>query len=1251
MAATYETALCIIPPKSQWSSVDRLRGLYDKAYGKWPPHVNIVYPFVDVANLENAVDQVQNGLSTWLAAPKTGTVDRRVCLDSAAFFAQRDKQNTLYLTQAGDNAFASGPPVNPGPRTNWSFSQSLSTLRRDILKAMGRTNDGKYKMHLTVGQTLDSESDRHKFLLCKAALLPALDWEVSHLAILIRERHGAASQMKLWGTISFDGDLTRFNPPSSFYQDGVSPPVAPTAGEEAVDGELDDEGDEEEQAGAESTSREASYYFDDELCLWKPYIDDQLSEEDLPDVQTITVSSYNVLGEFIFPPTQERYPAIVKNILSKPADIMALQEVSDDFLSYLLADEGVRDAYPFLSHGPPAQSDIPPLPSLNNIVVLSRWSFEWEWLCSRRRHKRSIVVTFPDVARQGPLVVAAVHLTCGLADGAVVAKKKELQQLLTHLRRHYAHSPWILAGDFNIATSRFTINAALERKAISPQSVDTLAGLETMLASAGLTDAWSFCRHELEEASDDEHGLEDDLFDGEQGATFNPLVNALAAELVGSGFNMRPQRYDRILVRDEGLRVSSFGKFGLPSRQSQQGVKPLPASDHWGVRCAIAVEPVPETVEQPAEDILKLVVPVELKKAAASLVDAEVEQTLIDLKVMPTEEETEKRKSAVQLLREVLTGAAPGEEAESPAAKLLQTSFVLAPVGSYGLGVWTPSSDIDCLCVGRLTSATFFDLALHRLRRAAARDVKILRRVRAQSGVMLELEVRGIKMDLQYCPAGAVAASWPAALRLPPDDPAFALPAQTLAKLKAARDLDYLRRSVPDPACFRLAHRFVRAWAQARGIYAARFGYLGGVQISVLLARVCKLLARDAAAAGDPPPSLSDLLVSFFHHYAAFDFETALVFDPFFHRRRLAYTRTPREPLAILGFHPPALNTSHAASRPSARAVADEFKRAASLLSEDSGLRWARFLGDGDAPLGRGAADFLAGFGGYIRIDVQYWGLSLAKGMSFVGWLESRVVVLLVDLQRSLPKLHARMWPARFVEAAEAAAGDGDAPDRYYQGCYLVGLGRLDGAAAGGLARGTLQTVLDRFTAALRADARYFDAATQWVNAAVVKRAELPAGLVVDGRDWGAYAPGDDVSDDEEDDEDAEASDETGSDAGDGPRAARKTKKTGKGGRKHRNQPAARAGPASGPARKLRPAEDVIKRLRWDAGLDESDFVVGYDDRFRGPMEKALELWKSDQTHEEFIPQHRVLYFRRKSDGVVVWDRESRKDDIFGSGV
>ena len=50
-------------------------------------------------------------------------------------------------------------------------------------------------------------------------------------------------------------------------------------------------------------------------------------------------------------------------------------------------------------------------------------------------------------------------------------------------------------------------------------------------------------------------------------------------------------------------------------------------------------------------------------------------------------------------------------------------------------------------------------------------------------------------------------------------------------------------------------------------------------------------------------------------------------------------------------------------------------------------------------------------------------------------------------------------------------------------------------------------------------------------------------------------------------------------------------------------------------------------------------------------MEISLKNWKGGEvTDEEFIPQHRIVWFKRDADGKKVWDRKQRLDYIFGSG-
>ena len=89
----------------------------------------------------------------------------------------------------------------------------------------------------------------------------------------------------------------------------------------------------------------------------------------------------------------------------------------------------------------------------------------------------------------------------------------------------------------------------------------------------------------------------------------------------------------------------------------------------------------------------------------------------------------------------------------------------------------------------------------------------------------------------------------------------------------------------------------------------------------------------------------------------------------------------------------------------------------------------------------------------------------------------------------------------------------------------------------------------------------------------------------------------------------------------------------------------------------LRPAKDILSRIRHDPSLHEADFIVGYIDRHEPEMmEMDVAAWKggvADVTDEEWIPQHRIMYFRKKGDeeGRRVWDRATRLDRLFGSGV
>lgn len=43
---TYKTAIALLPPSSITSPIEAVRSVHDKNFKRWPPHINLIYPFL-----------------------------------------------------------------------------------------------------------------------------------------------------------------------------------------------------------------------------------------------------------------------------------------------------------------------------------------------------------------------------------------------------------------------------------------------------------------------------------------------------------------------------------------------------------------------------------------------------------------------------------------------------------------------------------------------------------------------------------------------------------------------------------------------------------------------------------------------------------------------------------------------------------------------------------------------------------------------------------------------------------------------------------------------------------------------------------------------------------------------------------------------------------------------------------------------------------------------------------------------------
>jgi hypothetical protein len=178
-------------------------------------------------------------------------------------------------------------------------------------------------------------------------------------------------------------------------------------------------------------------------------------------------------------------------------------------------------------------------------------------------------------------------------------------------------------------------------------------------------------------------------------------------------------------------------------------------------------------------------------------------------------------------------------------------------------------------------------------------------------------------------------------------------------------------------------------------MYSAKFGFLGGVHITLLLSWICKRLGQNPGTV-----TATDIVTSFFHHYAQFNWANDMVYDAIYHKKRPRYYRSAREPMVVLGYHAPNSNIAHTATVPGLNLLVKAFKTAATQLCEP-GMTWEAFFGapavpELDSQLPHGEAEFICTNNNFVKVDIQFWGRTLAKGKSLVGWVESRCISLVI---------------------------------------------------------------------------------------------------------------------------------------------------------------------------------------------------------------------------------------------------------------
>jgi poly(A) polymerase len=121
-----------MPPQEIWQSIQDIRATHDAAYKRWPPHINVLYPFVKESFFDAEIETIAGVLS--------GIEPFEIVLKRFNYFDKRNQQ-TLYVFLQPSPAKAIG-----------KLQQIYDSLIAKYPACASAKNRSQFHGHLTCGQ-------------------------------------------------------------------------------------------------------------------------------------------------------------------------------------------------------------------------------------------------------------------------------------------------------------------------------------------------------------------------------------------------------------------------------------------------------------------------------------------------------------------------------------------------------------------------------------------------------------------------------------------------------------------------------------------------------------------------------------------------------------------------------------------------------------------------------------------------------------------------------------------------------------------------------------------------------------------------------------------------------------------------------------------------------------------------------------------------------------------------------------------
>lgn len=334
-----------------------------------------------------------------------------------------------------------------------------------------------------------------------------------------------------------------------------------------------------------------------------------------------------------------------------------------------------------------------------------------------------------------------------------------------------------------------------------------------------------------------------------------------------------------------------------------------------------------------------------------------LDQTLVKKLAFETEKGDRIRTQALNTLRKELQHWCPEGQ--------------LLPIGSFRLGIHSPDSDIDILCLSPMdySRESFQEVFFSQLSQLP--DVSYCYGIFSAKVPIIKLIYQGVKIDLQFASTSQDLKSINTS----------ELEEATLLGINAYRNTEYILSVIPNIENFRILARTIRLWAKQRNIYSGLSGCLGGISWTILCAKICLMY---------PNLNSIELIHKFFKVFSLWDWTVPVALTP-----TPSFPFTGRDvSMNILTPIHPCYNSAYTLISSNFTCIVEELELASRIVKDviEGNQQWDVLFEE---------LDFFQCYRYFIRVSINAAGESEYETWS--GLIFSRVKYLLQELERIYP--------------------------------------------------------------------------------------------------------------------------------------------------------------------------------------------------------------------------------------------------------